>query len=561
VLNSILIRNIVLIDHLEISLEDKSCQNFVVLTGETGSGKSILLDALGLAIGYRSNNRLLKQGAAEGLVVANFDISNNANCQEILRENGLTNQENPHILILRRVLLEGASKAFVNDISVGVNLLAKIGASLIEIHGQNEQSNLLDPAFHRVVLDNYANNKILLKQTNQCFEALDGVKKQLQKLNDDREQNEREKDYLRHIIKELEAAKIEIGEEEILSEQRNLISNQEKINQLMSEVLSQISEADNSISSALRALTRNSNVGNLINGAENKLDGLVNILDEISVKNDQAKALVNGVFDDLQNGDLNLEEIEERLFLIRGLARKFNTSIDDLPAFLEDAERKLKLVENFDIFSAELEKQKIELEKEYFQNATKLSHIRKKAGLELTKKVESELAFLKMNSVKFVVKIEPLSEENYSRDGFDKIRFAAATNASSNLDDINKIASGGELSRFMLALKVALLEIKSVPILIFDEIDAGIGGAVANAVGERLKLLSKTLQILVVTHHPQIAAKANCHLKVQKATRQNVTKTEIDILDLEQRQREVARMLSAENITDEALAAAKKLME
>jgi DNA repair protein RecN (Recombination protein N) len=561
VLSSILIRNIVLIDHLEISLENNACQNFVVLTGETGSGKSILLDALGLAIGYRSNNRLLKQGATEGLVVAEFDISNNPTCQEILHENGLTNQENPHILILRRVLLEGASKAFVNDISVGVNLLAKIGLSLIEIHGQNEQSNLLDPSFHRIVLDNYANNKILLRQTNQCFEALENVKKQLQKLSDDKEQNDREKDYLQHIIKELEAAKIEIGEEEILSDQRNLISNQEKINHLMSEVLAQISQADSNINSALKALTRNSNVSNLLNSTENKLDNLVNILDEISVKNDQAKAIVDGVFGDLQTGDLSLEEIEERLFLIRGLARKFNIAIDDLPAFLDDAERKLKLVENFDIVSLDLEKQKVELEKEYLQNATKLSQIRKKAALELTKKVESELAFLKMNSVKFVVKIEPLSEENYSKDGFDKIRFAAATNASSNLDDINKIASGGELSRFMLALKVALLEIKSVPILIFDEIDAGIGGAVANAVGERLKLLSKTLQILVVTHHPQIAAKANCHLKVQKTTQQNITKTQITVLDLQAREQEVARMLAAENITDEAIAAARKLME
>ncbi len=560
-LSSILIRNIVLIDHLEISLENNACQNFVVLTGETGSGKSILLDALGLAIGYRSNNRLLKQGATEGLVVAEFDISNNPTCQEILHENGLTNQENPHILILRRVLLEGASKAFVNDISVGVNLLAKIGLSLIEIHGQNEQSNLLDPSFHRIVLDNYANNKILLRQTNQCFEALENVKKQLQKLSDDKEQNDREKDYLQHIIKELEAAKIEIGEEEILSDQRNLISNQEKINHLMSEVLAQISQADSNINSALKALTRNSNVSNLLNSTENKLDNLVNILDEISVKNDQAKAIVDGVFGDLQTGDLSLEEIEERLFLIRGLARKFNIAIDDLPAFLDDAERKLKLVENFDIVSLDLEKQKVELEKEYLQNATKLSQIRKKAALELTKKVESELAFLKMNSVKFVVKIEPLSEENYSKDGFDKIRFAAATNASSNLDDINKIASGGELSRFMLALKVALLEIKSVPILIFDEIDAGIGGAVANAVGERLKLLSKTLQILVVTHHPQIAAKANCHLKVQKTTQQNITKTQITVLDLQAREQEVARMLAAENITDEAIAAARKLME
>ncbi len=560
-LNSILIRNIVLIDNLEIKLENNSCQNFVALTGETGSGKSILLDALGLAIGYRSNNRLLKQGANEGLVVAEFNISDNQYCQKILQENGLTNHEDPNFLNLRRVLLEGSSKAFVNDISVGINLLAKIGLSLIEIHGQNEQNNLLDLSFHRVILDNYANNKILLSQTNQCFEALEEVKRKLQKLNDEKEENEREKDYLQHIIKELEAAKIEIGEEEILSEQRNLILNQEKINNLMSEVLAQINDADSKVSSALKTLTRNSNVSNLLNSTENKLDDLVNILDEVSVKNDQAKSLIDTVFDDLHSKDLNLEEIEERLFLVRGLARKFNTTIDDLPAFLDDAEQKLKVVEDFDIVSMDLEKQKSQLEKEYLEKAAKLSQIRKKAGLELTKKVESELAFLKMNSVKFVVKIEPLSEGNYSKDGFDKIRFAAATNASSNLDDINKIASGGELSRFMLALKVALLEIKSVPILIFDEIDAGIGGAVANAVGERLKLLSKTLQILVVTHHPQIAAKANYHLRVQKTTRQNITKTEIAVLDLEAREQEIARMLAAEEITNEAIAAAKKLME
>jgi DNA repair protein RecN (Recombination protein N) len=560
-LNSILIRNIVLIDQLEISLTDKSANNFVVLTGETGSGKSILLDALGLVIGYRLQNRLLKQGTSEGLVVAQFDISNNLNCQKILKENGLTNPENSNLLILRRVLLEGSSKAFVNDIAVGVNLLANIGALLIEIHGQNEQSNLLDPSFHRVILDNYANNQNLLLQVNQCFDDLENVKKQLKKLNDDREQNEREKDYLQHIINEIQAAEIEIGEEEILSNQRNLITNQEKIKHLMNEVLAQINEADNNVNAALRTLTRNSNVNNLLGNAENKLDGLVNILDEISVKNDQAKSVVNGVFDDLQTNDLSLEEIEERLFLIRSLARKFNVAIDNLPEFLDDALRKLKLVENFSIMSLDLENQKLQLEKDYLQKASKLSQIRKKAALELTKKVENELAFLKMNSVKFTVKIDQKLSENYSRDGIDKIRFAAATNASSNLDDINKIASGGELSRFMLALKVALLEIKSVPILIFDEIDSGIGGAVANAVGERLKLLSKNLQILVVTHHPQIAAKANFHLKVQKTTKQNITKTTIDVLNLEERQQEVARMLAAENITEEALAAAKKLME
>lgn len=559
-LNSILIQNIVLIDKLEIKLEKNFCPKFCVLTGETGSGKSILLDALGLAIGYRSNNRLLKQGASEGLVVAEFNIKNNPACQEILKENGLSNLENPNILILRRILQEGISKAFVNDISVGVNLLSKIGNSLIEIHGQNEQSNLLNSTFHRFILDQYADNRTLLIQVNQAFDELEEVRKQLNKLYQEKEQNEREQDYLRHITQELESAKIEIGEEEVLSEKRNLILNQEKITNLMNEVASAINDADSSNNSAQKLLIRNQNLGNFLSG-ENKLENLVNILDEISIKNDQAKSLIDDVFSSLQGKDLNLEEIEERLFLIRSLARKFNTTLDELPVFLQNAQAKLKIVENFSAIEMALENQKNKLQKDFLEKANKLSEVRKKAALRLTTKVEKELASLKMQSVKFTVKIDNLSEESHNRNGIDAIKFFAATNASSNLDDIAKIASGGELSRFMLALKVALSEIKSVPILIFDEIDAGIGGAVANAVGERLKLLSKDLQILVVTHHPQIAAKADYHLRVQKTTRQNITKTEIEVLDLKAREQEIARMLAADKITDEALAAARKLME
>ncbi|MES2677277.1 MAG: DNA repair protein RecN [Pseudomonadota bacterium] len=560
-LNSILIHNIVLIDRLEIKLAN----NFCILTGETGSGKSILLDALGLAIGYRSSSRLLRKDAAQGLVVAEFNIKNNPACAEILSENGLTNPENSDLLILRRTLSESGSKAFVNDISVGVNLLNQIGATLIEIHGQHEQNNLLEPSFHRVILDLYANNKILLLEVNKTFDELENVKKQLQKLNDDKEQNERERDYLEHIIKELKAAQIEVGEEEVLTNKRNLILNGEKISSLMSEVSSEINDADSKIFVANKSLIRNQNLGNFLddkaNKEENRLEKLINILDAIANQTDQAKSMVDEIISNIGGRDFSLEEIEERLFLIRSLSRKFNTPIDELPVFLESTKEKLSVVENFNILATDLEKQKNILEKEYFKKASQLSEIRQQAALKLTAKVESELAFLKMSAVKFAVKIENLAPENYNRNGIDNIKFSAATNASSNLDDISKIASGGELSRFMLALKVALLEIKSTPILIFDEIDSGIGGSVANAVGERLKLLSKNSQILVVTHHPQIAAKADYHLRVEKTTQKNITKTEIKVLDLNARQQEVARMLSAENITDEALAAARKLME
>ncbi|MFT6077059.1 MAG: DNA repair protein RecN (Recombination protein N) [Rickettsiales bacterium] len=556
-LNSILIKNIVLIDRLEIKLFN----NFSVLTGETGSGKSILLDALGLAIGYRSNNRLLRKGSSQGLVAAEFEIENNQECKEILLENGLINPDNPNILILRRILLEGSSKAFVNDVAVGVNLLAKIGATLIEIHGQHEQSNLLETSFHRKILDQYASNKELLAKVNKIFDDLDNTKKELQKLHDQAANNEREKDYLIHIIKELEEAHLEENEEEILTNKRNVILSSEKISNLMSEVLSEVSEADSQIFCANRSLIRNQSLGNFIDEEENKLEILTNILDEISIKNDQAKSLIDQIMSNIGGGNESLEDIEERLFLLRNLSRKFNITIDQLPNFLDEAESKLAIVDNFTILAEDLKKKKTILEKEYLSQAENLSEIRQKAGLKLTNKVQDELKFLKMPSVKFAVKIDKLNPNNYSRNGIDNIKFSSATNASSNLDDISKIASGGELSRFMLALKVALLEIKSTPVLIFDEIDSGIGGAVANAVGDRLKLLSGNSQILVVTHHPQIAAKANNHLRVEKSTNNNITKTQITILDLEAKEREVARMLSAEQITDESMAAARKLME
>jgi len=562
VLNSILIHNIVLIDRLEIKLEDPSSQNnFFVLTGETGSGKSILLDALGLAIGYRSSSRLLRKDTKQGLVVAQFNINNNKNCQKILAENGLENPENSNLLILRRTLSESGSKAFVNDIAVGVNLLNQIGTTLIEIHGQHEQSNLLEPSFHRLTLDLYANNQNLLLEINGIFDEIENIKGQLQKLNDAKEQNERERDYLEHIIKELQSAQIESGEEEILIQRRNLILNGEKISNLMNEVVGEINDADSKIFLANKSLIRNQNLGNFLNEKENKLVTLTNILDTIANHTEQAKSIINEIISNIGGQDFNLEETEERLFLIRNLARKFNKPIDDLPNFLEDIKKKLLVVENFNIISEDLGKKKNILEQEYFIKATKLSKIRQEAGLKLTAKVENELSFLKMSAVKFAVKIEQMAKENYSRNGIDSIKFSAATNASSHLDDISKIASGGELSRFMLALKVALLEIKSTPILIFDEIDSGIGGAVANAVGERLKLLSKDSQIMVVTHHPQIAAKANHHLRVEKHTQNNITTTEIKILDLKAKEREVARMLSAADITEEALAAARKLME
>ena len=559
-LNSILSQNIVLIEKLKIEMDSGLC----ILSGETGSGKSILLDSLNLAIGQRASSRLLRQGAAQGLVVAEFNIKNNLTCQKILEENGFLNEENKESLFLKRVLYDnGTSKCFINDIPTSLNLLSQVGDCLLEIHGQHEQKGLLNPSYHKIILDEFAKNELLLEQVKKAFDNWNSIEKKIIEINAAKEQNEREKDYLIHVVKELELANIEIGEEEKLTKERNFMLNQEKIFNLTQELNAEISDAANKFNSAQKLLIRNQNLWqNLKNltSDENKLEKLSEIIDQISVKSDEARDIIDEISNALEQGDMSLEEVEERLFLIRGFSRKFNTAIDNLPKFLEETKEKLKIVENFEEMAGNLEEQRITTKKSYLEKAHELSKIRHEYGIKLSQSVKKELAYLKMENVQFEVKITELSEENYSREGIDTVRFSAATNKNSILDDISKIASGGELSRFMLALKVSLSEVKSVPILIFDEIDTGIGGAVAAAVGERLKLLSKKLQIMVVTHQPQIAAKADYHLQVRKENHGEVTNTLVEVLDQNRREIEVARMLSGDKISDEAIAAAKKLM-
>lgn len=559
-LNSILIQNIVLIEKLKIEMNSGLC----ILSGETGSGKSILLDSLSLAIGQRSNSRLLRQGTSQGLIIAEFNITNNLICQKILEENGIVNEENKSSLFLKRILYDnGTSKSFINDVPTSLNLLSQIGDSLLEIHGQHEQKGLLNPSYHKIILDQFAKSESLLEQVNKAFDIWNVIEKKIIAVNASKEQNEREKDYLIHVIKELELANVEIGEEEKLTNQRNLIINQEKISTLAQELNAEISDAINKFNSAQKLLIRNKTLGQNLESSiegENKLEKLSEIIDQISVKGDDARDIIDEILNALEPGEMSLEEVEERLFLIRGFSRKFNIAIDELPQFLEETKEKLKIVENFEEVAEGLEEQRKSAEKNYLEKAQELSKIRHEHGLKLSQTVKKELAYLKMENVQFEIKITELSKENYSRDGIDTIRFIAATNKNSALDDISKIASGGELSRFMLALKVALSEVKSVPILIFDEIDTGIGGAVASAVGERLKLLSKKVQIMVVTHQPQIAAKADYHLQVRKENQGEATNTLVDVLDQNKREIEVARMLSGDKISDEAIAAAKKLI-
>jgi DNA repair protein RecN (Recombination protein N) len=557
VLKLLTIQNIVLIDKCEINFSGGLC----VLSGETGSGKSILLDALGLAIGFRSNLRLIGSDENKASVLAEFDISKNQNCQEILRENDLLDLENPNELRIRRVIQEtSSSKAYVNDIAIGINILAKIGESLIEIHGQHDQRGLLNAGAHIEILDEFSQNQNLLKNLKKHYEKIRDIDTEIAEINNKKEQAKREKDYLEYIIKELENADIKEDEENILVSKKEQLLGKEKIINFLSDFKSNLLEANSNLLSAQKLLIRNQNVINsFLNENKDDFEKLSEKIDGQNSNLDQALSTIEVILRETKNSDDNLEEIEERIFLIRGLSRKFNVPTLELPKIILDAQEKLKLLNNEAEIAIDLDNKRKEAIKDYKKVAEELSEKRKKSAVILAKKVEEELKFLKMENVKFLVNIKDDEEKKYSPHGYEEVRFTASLNKN-NFDDISKIASGGELSRFMLALKVALMDVRSVPTMIFDEIDTGIGGSTADAVGKRLKILSKNLQILVVTHQPQIASKADLHFKISKTSQDKKVKTVVEALSDESRKLEIARMLSGELISKEAIAAAENLI-
>lgn len=648
-LKHLAINNIVLIDKAEIDFSrlflsldgenhqkslSKDFSKLCILTGETGSGKSILLDALGLAIGFRSNSRLMGGFDNKASVIAEFEISNNIACQTILKENGLLDDENISSLRIRRIISENSSssnlasgevinpdsskgqtrfvgKVFVNDNPVGVNLLARIGETLVEIHGQHEQRGLLSSTTHLQLLDEFADNNNLLTELSQNYRKLSEIDEQIQHFAEKKSQIEREKDYLSHVVSELESANIEQGEEEKLVLTKDLLAAKEKILSFMSEFKGKLLESSSTMFQAQKILLRSHPlIENYL--PQNKLE-----FEEVSNKNDATIDQLNTSISWLENlirktsnNHENRDEIEERLFLIRSLARKFNTNPDGLSLVLTEANIKLEALSKQEQMSCKHENQRQLLFEEYQKISESLSKKRKQAAILLAQKVEEELKLLKMPNCKFRVELvstnlanlsqnpdnkdsnqDEIQEsetkfsfeidssksfkkptKNYFPSGNERAKFVAAINGE-KFDEIIKIASGGELSRFMLALKVALMGVKSVPVMIFDEIDTGIGGATAEAVGKRLKILAQNLQILVVTHQAQIASKADFHLKVSKIANSNHdyaanysdsqarTRTIIEILDQQQSLHEIARMLAGDAITDEAINAAKALMQ
>jgi len=560
VLLNLEIENIVLIDKSKIAFGP----NFCALTGETGSGKSILLDALGLAIGFRSNVRLIGNLDRKSKVAAEFDISSNQNCLELLKENDLLDSENSNLLRIRRSTSVNdkeniSNKIFVNDNLIGVNLLNQIGETLVEIHGQHDQRGLLNKKYHQQFLDEFAKNHEILNNLQKTYDELKLVSKKVKNIKDKKEENEREKDYLEHVITEITKLELEENEEEKLIKQKDQLKGKEKILEFIKNLKNSLIEANSHLISSQKTIIRNQNI------IDNYLEEESEIYEKLSTKIDQQNieleeeiSKIEDKISEITNSNNSLEEVEERLLEIRSLARKLHVSPQELTNILEDLQEKLQSIKNDEGNLVEFEKKQQELTSKYQDLASKLSNNRKEQAKILSAKVESELKSLKMADVKFLVDIKS-DNSVISPSGIDQICFLAAIN-NNNFGDIAKIASGGELSRFMLALKVALINIKSVPTIIFDEIDTGIGGNTADAVGKRLKILSKNLQILVVTHQAQIAAKADSHYRIDKVAEKNGKKTIIEELNKEKSEMEIARMISGEKITKEAIATAKKLI-
>jgi DNA repair protein RecN (Recombination protein N) len=550
-LRSLSIRDIVVFDRLDLDLAGGLC----ALTGETGAGKSILLDALGLATGQRADGRLVRQGAGRGSVTAIFDWPADGPLAALLSEHEIDPDE--ALFVRRTVNADGRSRAFVNDRPVSVGLLARLGEALVEVHGQAAEVGLMKTANHRGVLDQFAGNAPLLARVADAWRTVRATQDALADRRREIDEARREEDYLRHAAGELEELAPQEGEEAALGERRGFLMQIERIAEAVSDAVEAL-EGEGGVAGRLRAAQRA--LDRVRDRAEGRLENAVDALERAAVEADEAANAIAGVSGDLDVAPGELAAVDERLFALRGAARKHRVEPDALPALAEDYRRRLTAIEAGDADLRALEEKADAAGAAYAALCDELSARREQAGARLDAAVQGELEPLRMGGARFLTRIEPLDERQWSETGRDRVAFEVATNPGAAPGPIARIASGGELSRFMLALKVVLAEIGETPVLVFDEVDRGVGGATADAVGERLQSLAGRFQVLVVTHSPQVAARADRQWLIAKQVDAQAT-TRVTELRRGDRETEIARMLSGAEITDEARAAAARLLE
>ncbi|HVJ00510.1 MAG TPA: DNA repair protein RecN [Sphingomonas sp.] len=548
-LSALSIRDVVLIEALDLDFEP----GLGVLTGETGAGKSILLDALGLALGARADSGLVRSGAAQAVVTASFAAP--PGIDAILAENGIDIDSGEPLMIRRIVKADGGSRAFVNDSPVSAGLLRDLGTHLVEIHGQHDDRGLLNPRGHRDLLDAFG--RIDLAPVADAYRAWRAADDTLAEARAEQEAAARDHDFLAHAVAELRALAPEPGEEEALAARRATMQRGEKIAGDLQAVADLLDGAEGGLArlrQAARILER-------IAEDHEALAEALAALDRAIIEGAAAQDKVDEAAGALAVDPAQLDADETRLFDLRALARKHRVQPDDLPALAEELAARLDRIESGGEGIARLEREAAEAAEAYTAAAESLSDARHEAAARLDAAVMAELAPLKLDAARFRTATSTLPPEQWSPAGRDRVEFEVSTNPGAPFGGLIRIASGGELSRFILALKVALAEEGAAATMVFDEIDRGVGGAVASAIGERLARLAEGAQVLVVTHSPQVAARGGRHLLIAKSHDGIVTRTDVRALDETARREEIARMLSGAEITPEARAQADRLLE
>jgi DNA repair protein RecN (Recombination protein N) len=549
------IRDIVLIDRLDLEFGG----GLTVLTGETGAGKSILLDALSLALGARGDTALVRQGASQGQVTASFDLAASHPVFALLAENGIAADD---ALILRRVQgADGRSRAFINDTSVSVQLLRQAGQALVEIHGQHDERALIDPSGHRDLLDAFAGLGGKAEEVARLFGAWRDADEMRARHESAVAATRANADYLAHALEELRVLKPEGGEEERLAERRQLMMHAEKIAADLAEALDALQGEGTSgarLAASLRRIERQAGVGAAL------LQPVAEALARVLAETDAARAKIEEALAATAFEPQELERAEERLFALRAASRKHRIGVDDLPELVARLESELAAIDVSEARAAELAASAQAARKAYEGAATALSEARGKATRGLDAEVTGELPPLRLDKAAFATHIEAVPLDQGGPSGIDRIAFFVSTNPGAEPGPLMKVASGGELARIILALKVVLAARGSAPTLVFDEADQGVGGATAAAVGERLARLAEQAQVLAVTHAPQVAALASGHLLIAKepvhAKGGAAMATRVASLEGPHRREEIARMLAGQTVTDEARAAAERLM-
>lgn len=541
------IRDMLIIDRLELAFQP----GLNVLTGETGAGKSILLDALGFALGWRGRADLVRAGAAQGEVVATFALDPDHGALAVLAEAGLP--ASPELILRRVNMPDGRKMAWINDRRASGDVLRALSDTLVELHGQQDDRGLLDPRQHRAMLDDFGGHAAMLAAMRTSWSDHRAAQKALTSAQADLARMQAEEDFLRHAVAELDQLDPQPGEEATLDASRRLMQSAAKMREDLAraDAALGVQGAEGMMADARRWLD------GLAGRAEGGLDEALGALERAMVELGMAQDALARFAEALDLDPFALERTEERLFALRGLARKHGVGPDDLASLADELRGRLAALDGGTDQIARLSAAETMAAKDYAEMAAKLTAARRAAAAKLDAAMAGELAPLKMERAVFTTEIAPATP---GPEGVDQVTFVAATNPGAPAGPLNKIASGGELSRFLLALKVCLTAQTRGITMIFDEIDRGVGGATADAVGRRLKALAEGAQVLVVTHSPQVAALGAHHWQVAKRVTDGVTFSHVSALNPDQRIDEVARMLAGERITDAARDAARALI-